>query len=102
MTHGEVSVDPIGSSLADENWSVFLAFPAHHEFTSFGVNVITIKINKFRDTQAAREEKLNNSTVAEASFARDVDLFDEATDFIVLEEGNLFAGSFLAARFCRG
>ncbi len=90
----QVVIDMIGGAFTNKDGAIFLAFAADHKFSSFGVDMIPIQVHQFRDAQATRKEQLDQGSVAQADLARKVDLFEQAFDFVVVQEGNLFASRF--------
>ena len=68
MAGVEVVLDMFGSGAVDENWTIFAALTADHEFFTFEIDLLAIQIAEFADAESTREEKLNNGTIAETGF----------------------------------
>ena len=64
----EIVLDMLGSGAIDENWTIFAALTADHEFFTFEIDLLAIQITEFANTKAAGEEKLNNGAIAKAGF----------------------------------
>lgn len=56
-TLSNVAFDPVGGSFANKNGAILLAFTAYHEFSPLKVNVVTIEVGEFADTQPAAKQK---------------------------------------------
>ncbi len=64
---GEVAFDPAGGLGGDEDGAIFLAFAANGELGAVGVDLVAVDGDKLGDAQAAREEQLDDGSVAQAN-----------------------------------
>ena len=88
---GKIFLDMIGGGLINKDGAIFAAFAANDKFTTPEVDGIAIEIDKFGNAEAAREEKVNNSAIAEAIFGVERDDVKKFFNFIIVKEGNLLA-----------
>ena len=67
-TDSEIILGGAGGGLRDEDGAVFFAFTTDDELAAVKIDAVAIEIDEFGDAEAAREEKLDDSTVTEAGF----------------------------------
>ncbi len=68
VADGEVILGGAGGGFGDENRAVFFALAANDEFAAVEVNGVAIEIAEFGDAETAREEELDDGTVAQTGF----------------------------------
>ncbi len=89
-TDSEIILGGTSGGLADEDRAVFFAFAADDELAAVEIDAVAIEIDEFGDAEAAREEKLDDSTVTKAGFGIGRDGVQKVFYFVEVEEGDLF------------
>ena len=91
-TGGEIFADAVGGGLRDEDGAVLLTFATDDKFAAVEIDGIAIEIDKFRNAETAREEKLDDGAVAETRFGVIWNGVQKVFYFVVMEKSNLFFG----------
>ena len=86
--------DFFGGGFADKDGAVFLAFAADDEFAAVEVDGVAVEVDEFGDAQTGGEEEFDDGAVAEVGFGVGGDGVEDVRDFVDVEEGDLFFGSF--------
>ncbi len=87
----QIVADAVGGGFGDEDGAVFAAFATNHKLATVEIDGVAVELGELGDAEAARKEKFDNSAIAETGFGGGVDLVEEFFDFVIVEEGNLFA-----------
>ena len=94
VANGKIIFDALSGGFTDENRTVFAAFATDYEFATTKIDRITVEVDEFGNTEATREEKLDDGAITKAVFGIFGDNFKQAFDFVKMKKGNLFTSGF--------
>lgn len=87
---GEIFADAVGGGFGDENRAVFLTLAPDDKFATVEIDRVAIEADKLGDTKSTREEKLDDSAVAQTRFGIVGNGGEKVFDLVVMKESNLF------------
>lgn len=91
MTSVQIGLDVVSSRLGDEDGAVLAALAADHKLAALKVDGVAIEAGEFGDAETTGKKQLDDGAVAEAGFGVGRDFGEQPLNFVVVEEGNLFA-----------